>query len=51
MPGAILGAQNTEINKTDKNRYLPGAPIPVGRKDTDNKCWWLSSRSPFSSYS
>lgn len=38
VQGAILGAQNTEMSKTDKNPYLHRAPTLMGRKDTDNKC-------------
>ena len=47
MPGAILGFQNTEMNKTNKNLYLHWAPI-LKRKDTDKKRWWLSTKNPFS---
>lgn len=38
MPGAILGAQNTEMSKTSKILYLHGVPVLMRRKDTDKKC-------------
>lgn len=50
MPGAILGFQNTEMNKTNKNLHLHWAPILMRRKATDKKRWWLSTKNPFSTY-
>lgn len=47
MPGAILGAQNTEMSKTSKILYLHGAPILMRRKDTDKKCWLMAVHQKF----
>ena len=42
MAGAILGAQNTEMSKTNKNLYLHGVPILMRRKDIHMKCWLMA---------
>ena len=47
MAGAILGAQNTEMSKTNKNLYLHGVPILMRRKDTHKKCWLMAVHQKF----